>query len=85
MPKVRIKLKHEGSLTRLGYREHEPAKTRRRALGKAVRSFGYRKTSEKLTALQVLNKRQNPEFTQVVESDRTWLRQTYRPSSMRSR
>ncbi len=76
---------HPGSLTHLGYQEHEKPLARRRALGKAVRRFGYAKTQEKLTALKVLNKRTNPEFERVLQSDQTWLRQKYRPSSLRER
>jgi hypothetical protein len=78
-------IKHEGSLTRLGYHEHEPAKSRHRALGKSVRKFGYKKTTDKLIDLQVLNKNRNPEFSRVAKSDRSWLRTEYRGSSVRSR
>jgi|GEM_PF-1647018 hypothetical protein len=78
-------IKHEGSLTKLGYKEHEPTKTRHRALGKSVRKFGYKRTTDKLIDLQVLNKNRNPEFSHVVKSDRSWLRGTYRPSSVRNR
>ncbi len=86
MPKVRIRLAHEGSLTRLGYREHEPKEKRLRALRKAVRRFGYKRTSDKLVALQVLNKGRNPEFSQVAKEDRLELtREHRRPSDLRNR
>lgn len=81
----RIKLKHEGSLTKLGYHEHEPAKARHRALGKAERKYGYKSTTDKLIALQVLNENRNPEFSRVAKQDRSWLRTEYRGSSIRNR
>lgn len=79
-------LKHPGSLTRLGYHEHESAAVRRRALGKAVKRYGYKKTADKLINAQVLNKNQNPEFSRVAKEDRAWMRTEYRGSgSIRSR
>jgi len=50
-----------------------------------VRKFGYKKTTDKLIDLQVLNKNRNPEFSRVAKSDRSWLRTEYRGSSVRSR
>jgi Family of unknown function (DUF5771) len=86
MPKVRIKLKDEGSLTRLGYIEHEPKERRLRALRKAVRRFGYKRTADKLVALQVLNKNRNPEFSHVAREDRLELtREYHHPMALRNR
>ncbi len=67
-------IKHPGSLTNLGYKEHESPAKRRRALNKAVRKFGYKKTQDKLVALEVLNKNRNPEFSNTVRADMNYLR-----------
>jgi hypothetical protein len=79
-------IKHKGSLTRLGYYEHESADKRRRALNKAVRKFGYKKTQDKLVALEVLNKNRNPEFSDTVKADMNYLRiERPRKSDLRNR
>ena len=49
-------IKHEGSLTELGYNLHEGEEARESALNKAVRKYGYARTVEKVNALHVLNK-----------------------------
>ena len=82
-PMLGTKIKHRKSLTRLGYHEHESADTRHRALGKAVKRYGYKKTQDKLIAVEVLNK-QNPEFAATVKADSNFLRREYRGSSLRS-
>ncbi len=70
----KIKLHHEGTLVKLGYRLEEPAKKRRPALKKAVRVYGYKRTADKLIALQVLNKNHNPEFSETARKDREFLK-----------
>lgn len=86
MPKqVRIPIEKEGSLTKHGYRMRDPPKKRRTALKKAVKRYGYTSVAQKLIALQVLNKRDDPDLSQTARRDREWLRERYRPSSIRSR
>ena len=77
-------IKHRKSPTRLGYHEHESSETRHRALGKAVKKYGYKKTQDKLVALEVLNKHTHPEFSATVRADSNFLRREYRGSSLRS-
>jgi hypothetical protein len=79
------KVKHKGSLTKLGYMEHESAEKRHSALRKAVNRFGLKKTEAKLTAVQVLSEHRNPEFSRTLQSDKSWLRANYSKESMRSR
>jgi Family of unknown function (DUF5771) len=79
------RIKHKGSLRRLGYKEHESAEKRRRALRKAVNRYGLKKTEAKLTAVQVLSENTNPEFSRTLQSDKNWLRANYSRESMRSR
>jgi hypothetical protein len=79
-------IKHQGSLTRLGYREHESPKARHRALNRAVRRYGYKKTVEKVNDLAVLNKHQNREFERALKSDMNFLREHHKtPEPMRRR
>jgi hypothetical protein len=86
MPKqVRIPIEKEGSLTKYGYRMRDPPKKRRTALGKAVKRYGYTSVAQKLIALQVLNKTDDPDLSQTAKRDREWLRERHRPSSIRSR
>lgn len=54
-------------------------------MGKAERKYGYKSTTDKLIALQVLNENRNPEFSRVAKQDRSWLRTEYRGSSIRNR
>ncbi|MGI0090147.1 MAG: hypothetical protein ACREBS_00415 [Nitrososphaerales archaeon] len=77
-------IRHKGSLTKLGYREHEAPSKRYRALSRAAKKYGYKRIIDKLTDLQVLNKNRNPEFSRVVHADANWLRQHHRtPEPMR--
>ena len=54
--KVRIDIKHPGSLTKFGFHLHESIKKQKAALKKADRSDGRAKIDEKLSALEVLDK-----------------------------
>ena len=83
-PMLGKKIRHSGSLTKLGYHEDEKASSRHRALSKSVRKYGYKKTQDKLVALEVLNKNRNPEFSETVRSDMSFLRQRHKtPEPMR--
>ncbi|MEM4975747.1 MAG: hypothetical protein QXT64_00310 [Desulfurococcaceae archaeon] len=50
-----------------------PAKIRRQALVKSMKEDGYKTVVSRLTALQVLNKRKNPEVARKAAQDRRWL------------
>lgn len=84
-PGVSKRIKRKGSLTKLGYEADRSTEKRRRALTKAVKKFGFPKTISKLTAVQVLSKTKNPEFSETLAKDKQYLRQTFRPSSLRER
>jgi hypothetical protein len=79
------RIKHKGSLRKLGYKEHESAEKRHKALHKAVRRYGLKKTEAKLTAVQVLSEHTNPEFSRTLQSDKNWLRANLSRESMRNR
>lgn len=78
------RIRHKGSLRMLGYKEHESSEKRHRALRKAVRRYGLKKTEAKLTAVQVLSEHINPEFSRTLQSDKKWLRANHSGESMRS-
>jgi len=67
-------IKHEGSLLKLGYNLEEGESKRDDGLRKAVHDYGYQKTQEKLTALQVLNKSHAQNHSKVLR-DQEWLRE----------
>jgi hypothetical protein len=54
--KVRIDIKHPGSLKKFGFHLHESIKKQKAALRKADRADGRAKVDEKLSALEVLDK-----------------------------
>lgn len=54
--KVRIDIKHPGSLTKFGFHLHESIKKQKAALKKADKADGRAKVDEKLSALEVLDK-----------------------------
>ena len=54
--KVRIDIKHPGSLSKFGFHLHESIKKQKAALNKADRRDGRAKIDEKLSALEVLDK-----------------------------
>ena len=58
--KVRILIKHEGDLKKLGYSLGKSARSRHTSLKKAVKRYGRLSTSRKLNALAVFNKRRHP-------------------------
>ena len=54
--KVRIDIKHPGSLTKFGFHLHESLKQQKEALKKADRAEGKGEVDRKLGALEVLDK-----------------------------
>lgn len=70
-------VKHPDSLKRLGYDpDDKGARARRRALSKAVRIYGYRKTVQKLAFLKGAA-RVNQKVKRNVSHDIEWLRRKY--------
>jgi hypothetical protein len=67
-------IKNKGSLTRVGYREKKDALARHRALDKAVRKYGYKKTMDKVNDLYVLNKNKANETVRNLQADKNFLR-----------
>ena len=67
-----FKLK-EGSLTGLGYHTTNPAKSRHRALNKALKRYGYTKTVRKLVFL-VGPARLTKTEKRKVRADLNWLK-----------
>lgn len=68
----------EGTLRSQGYDTKESASDRHAALRRAVRKYGYRTVMGKVNAVYVLNR--NKPVGRVFESDKNWLKKTYRSS-----
>jgi hypothetical protein len=75
---VRIKITSPGSLTKYGYRMNKSAESRRRALRKAVRAYGYSKTMSKVNLLYIYNKNKNKSIARKASADKKWLIRTYK-------
>lgn len=73
--KVRIPIKHEGSLTALGYHLDATAENRRAALRRALKSkkVKYASLMGKLNAIAVFNKNRNKPLTRKIRSDMKFL------------
>ena len=71
--KVRILIKHEGDLKKLGYSLGKSARSRHTSLKKAVKQYGRLSTSRKLNALAVFNKRRHPQTARKARADRTFI------------
>jgi hypothetical protein len=54
-----------------------PAKARRLAYKRSIEEDGYKVTVSRLTAIQVLNKRTNPEIARKAARDRAWIVKTF--------
>ena len=67
----------KGELVSKGYKTTNKASTRRRALAKAVRSYGKLSTLRKLNAVAVLTKRRSPARSSTFKKDRNWVKKTY--------
>jgi hypothetical protein len=68
--KVRILIKHEGDLSKLGYSMRKSTRSRHVSLKKAVKKYGRLSTSRKLNALAVFNKRRHPATARKARADR---------------
>ena len=71
--KVRIPIKHEGDLKKLGYSMGKSARSRHASLKKAVKRYGRLSTSRKLNALAVFNKRRHPLTARKARADRKFV------------
>lgn len=71
--KVRILIKHEGDLKKLGYSMGKSARSRHASLKKAVNRYGRLSTSRKLNALAVFNKRRHPLTARKARADRKFV------------
>jgi hypothetical protein len=71
--KVRILIKHEGDLKKLGYSMDKSARSRHTSLKKAVKRYGRLSTSRKLNALAVFNKRRHPQTARKARADRKFV------------
>lgn len=72
-PKVRIKVKHPGSLDKYGYSLGKSDLSRHRALNKAVIAYGRTKTLRKVNLLYVYNKNKHPKIAAKARKDVRWL------------
>ena len=66
---------HEGALAGHGWKEHESAEERHRALERSVRADGYRTTVDRLLFMEnVANREDNRGLHETAHADREWLR-----------
>ena len=66
---------HRGALERLGWKEHESAEVRHRALERSVREDGWRATVDRLLFMQnVAGREHNPGLHRTAGDDLDWLR-----------
>lgn len=66
---------HRGALERLGWKEHESAEVRHRALERSVREDGWRTTVDRLLFMEnVAGREHNPGLHQTAGDDLDWLR-----------
>lgn len=66
---------HEGALERQGWKEHESAESRHRALERSVREVGYARTIERLDFMaNVANREDNRGLHRAAREDLDWLR-----------
>lgn len=72
-----IKILHPGTLHSVGYDPDYKEAQRHRALGKAVKKYGYAETVRKLNAVRVLTKNSNQKYSKIYEKDLKWLRKKY--------
>jgi hypothetical protein len=59
----------KGSLTSLGYSSSAPTKTRRRAVDRAIKTYGKLSTLRKLNAVAIYTRRTSPAKSRVFKSD----------------
>ena len=66
---------HEGALAGHGWKEHESAEERHRALERSVRADGYRTTVDRLLFMEnVANREDNRGLHETAHADLEWLR-----------
>ena len=66
---------HEGALAGYGWKEHESAEERHRALERSVREDGYRTTVDRLVFMDnVANREDNRGLRETAPADIDWLR-----------
>ena len=70
--KVRIPVKKNGDLTKLGYSMTKKARSRHSAIKKAVKKFGRATVSRKLNALAIFNRRRHPATARKARADRKY-------------
>lgn len=70
---VRIKISHEGTFGRYGYKTTNTAISRRRSLARVARAKGAGMTVRRLNALVVLNKNRSPALSRKFKSDMKWV------------
>ena len=75
-PRVKIPVRHEGSMK--GYKVHENEEARHKALDRAVKEFGYKKAMDKLNALYVFNKNKHKDIASIVEKDKQYIQNKYK-------
>ena len=65
---------HEGALERLGWKEHESAEARHRAIERSVRKDGYRTTVDRLVFMEIVAYRaSNRGLRETAHADLDWL------------
>ena len=67
----------EGKLTKFGYSAKKATSTRRRALRKAVRSYGALSTFRKLQAVGTFTKRTSKSKSRKFIADRNWVKKSF--------
>ena len=75
-------IKHNSSLTKLGYHLDATDETRHRALNESVEKYGYKKTIDKLAALEGVNKN-HPAKHDRLKSDIKYLEDNQGPKDIR--
>lgn len=75
-------IKHNSSLTKLGYHLDATDETRHRALNESVEKYGYKKTIDKLAALEGVNKN-HPTKHDRLKSDIKYLEDNQGPKDIR--
>ncbi len=73
---INIPLK-KGELSKYGYKASYTAKVRRKALEKAIKSYGALSVYRKLNAVYVLNKNRSPSSSRSFLRDRNWVKSNY--------
>ena len=60
--KKQIRIKHQGSLSKFGFNEHESEQKEKQAIRKADKEYGVKETDLKLAALETFNKHKDKIF-----------------------